>query len=664
MTDTVPAPLATMRAITGTLEASGSADNPVILAWADVIARAFPEMAGYARRFIRDSIAWCGHAVAYCMAMAGIKPPYSPGNDLGSYLWSESWASWGTPVEPGQEQPGDVLIFNTPHHVTLYEGQEGGNYVCRGGNQSDSVNVSRFAKSGIRAIRRPPAPTIAGATGPTIPISGTLRPEIKFGDTGPYVVELQKLLGIEADGEFGPDTDAAVRTFQATNGLVADGEVGEQTWPALLGSGGKITPVGNVPHAAEYADAWRRMTILPEHASELDAIARKLIGNKQRYQAAVAGIKVPWFFIAVIHQRESTANFSKNIHNGEALNKITTLVPAGRGPFSSFEESVNDWIALKGLNKITDWPIERFAYQCELNNGMGYRNRGVPSAYLWSFSNIYRGGKYIADHVWSATAMDQQCGTMPLLKQMMALDASITFAAPPLDGEILPPAKIDDELLRIILAIILSEETTTMDEKLRALLVQSLTSPTQDPNLRARLLEALGEKPAPPPVQPPPPLTTGQPALDGFDFAKLGPLLQHPTVQKLFSGKAVTIVELLPLIMQAAPLFGVRGVPLLPAPTSQDVNPVPPATTDTTPAIKKPSVQLSTIALGIVSVLQAIGVVGTPFGMGQAPTDTGTLATLTPIITGLVGTTGAWGAIANIGLKLLGGFATKFTAPK
>jgi len=82
-------------------------------------------------------------------------------------------------------------------------------------------------------------------------------------------------------------------------------------------------------------------------------------------------------------------------------------------------------------------------------------------------------------------------------------------------------------------------------------------------------------------------------------------------------------------------------------------------TTPTTPgkgAMSKPSVQLSAAGLGLSSILQALGIVGTPFGMGQYPTDIGTLATLVPIVTGAIGATGGFGALANLGLSLLGGF--------
>lgn len=49
------------------------------------------------------------------------------------------------------------------------------------------------------------------------------------------VRELQKLLGVSIDGDFGPKTEAAVKAYQKRHKLVADGLVGPKTWASLLG---------------------------------------------------------------------------------------------------------------------------------------------------------------------------------------------------------------------------------------------------------------------------------------------------------------------------------------------------------------------------------------------------------------------------------------------
>ncbi len=44
----------------------------------------------------------------------------------------------------------------------------------------------------------------------------------------------------EADGKFGPGTEALVEQFQQKNGLVPDGIVGEKTWKMLFASAPQV----------------------------------------------------------------------------------------------------------------------------------------------------------------------------------------------------------------------------------------------------------------------------------------------------------------------------------------------------------------------------------------------------------------------------------------
>jgi peptidoglycan hydrolase-like protein with peptidoglycan-binding domain len=67
-------------------------------------------------------------------------------------------------------------------------------------------------------------------THPLLPYWGTV---VKRGSTGATVVALQKALRITADGSFGPATEAAVKSVQATAKLSQTGVVGTLTWKAV-----------------------------------------------------------------------------------------------------------------------------------------------------------------------------------------------------------------------------------------------------------------------------------------------------------------------------------------------------------------------------------------------------------------------------------------------
>lgn len=56
---------------------------------------------------------------------------------------------------------------------------------------------------------------------------------IRIHDRGSDVAELQTILGLDADGRFGPQTLFAVEKFQSEKGLHSDGVVGPKTWAAL-----------------------------------------------------------------------------------------------------------------------------------------------------------------------------------------------------------------------------------------------------------------------------------------------------------------------------------------------------------------------------------------------------------------------------------------------
>lgn len=176
-----------------------------------------------------------------------------------------------------------------------------------------------------------------------------------------------------------------------------------------------------------YRDQWDRMTINPSRLAEFQKLAKFSIDHKSRYQAIEAKTGVMWFHIAVIHRRESDADFNTYLGNGDPLSRHTTHVPKGRGPFSSFEDGAVDALHLDGLDAIKDWRLEKILYYCEIFNGTGYDAKGLPSPYVWGGTNQQKPGKYVADGKFDSRAMDSQPGCAPIIFSIAKLDPSIKF---------------------------------------------------------------------------------------------------------------------------------------------------------------------------------------------------------------------------------------------
>jgi len=74
---------------------------------------------------------------------------------------------------------------------------------------------------------------------------------LKQGDKGSEVKRLQNLLGIKADGIFGPLTRKAVIRFQLYNNIDPDGVVGNQTWAMLLSTSFKNEAIDTSSDSSE-----------------------------------------------------------------------------------------------------------------------------------------------------------------------------------------------------------------------------------------------------------------------------------------------------------------------------------------------------------------------------------------------------------------------------
>jgi lysozyme family protein len=176
--------------------------------------------------------------------------------------------------------------------------------------------------------------------------------------------------------------------------------------------------------AREYQDLWDSCVAKPTKAQRIDERAQLLLQNKGRYKAVALTAGCPWQVVAVIHSMEADCNFKCHLHNGDPLTARTTHVPAGRpasgSPPFTWEQSATDALTMQGLNKWTDWSVPGALYKLEAYNGFGYRDHhpDVNTPYLWSFTNHYTRGKYVADGSFSASAVSQQCGAAAILRRL------------------------------------------------------------------------------------------------------------------------------------------------------------------------------------------------------------------------------------------------------
>ena len=194
----------------------------------------------------------------------------------------------------------------------------------------------------------------------------------------------------------------------------------------------------------EYVNLFNTCIVQAGKQDRVEQLADRVLANRARYQAVGEPLGIPWFFVGAVHNMEADCSFNCHLHNGDPLSARTVHVPAGRPALGSppfqWEDSARDALKLRSLDKVTDWSLAGTLYQLEGYNGFGYRlfHPHVLSPYLWSFSNQYTGGKYVADGTWSDTARSQQCGSAVILRRL-AERGDIEFGDQPAPAPGSPP---------------------------------------------------------------------------------------------------------------------------------------------------------------------------------------------------------------------------------
>lgn len=217
----------------GTTEVPGQDANPRILA--------FAQTAGFGSWYTSDETPWCSVFLNFVAAEAGAQRSHDGR--------AASWESIGEAVTV--PWPGDVVLLVASEgteritHVGLFTGysQDLRQVFVLGGNQSNTVNIAPFPVKLVKGFRRLSADGASPADPPSQepPLAvHTLSVPLRRGDKGPAVLALQQALrgaGFDCgvpDGDFGPKTEAAIRSLQASvAGLAMTGVFDAPTRDAL-----------------------------------------------------------------------------------------------------------------------------------------------------------------------------------------------------------------------------------------------------------------------------------------------------------------------------------------------------------------------------------------------------------------------------------------------
>ncbi len=108
-----------------------------------------------------DETAWCSSFVNWCIAKTGLEGTNSAA--------ARSWAKWGRKLNKPRE--GCIVVLTRPAggpnagHVGFYVGETATQIRLLGGNQSDSVKVSNYAKNRLISYRWPTGVPVTGPPG-------------------------------------------------------------------------------------------------------------------------------------------------------------------------------------------------------------------------------------------------------------------------------------------------------------------------------------------------------------------------------------------------------------------------------------------------------------------------------------------------------------------
>jgi|694.fasta_scaffold36434_8 lysozyme family protein len=173
------------------------------------------------------------------------------------------------------------------------------------------------------------------------------------------------------------------------------------------------------------------LNLTDDHKQSLSSFLQNYQKNKGQYEAVSSGLKQAGISmnpsqVAAIHWREASGSFNKSIANGENLGGyIRKDGRLGQGNPSNSFTPTNNWVT-NSVEVLSYKVTEKYGGPKNLNdpasfndfaerfNGLGYKQRGLVSPYVYAGTDLYTGGKFTSDGKFDSGVFDKQVGTAVL----------------------------------------------------------------------------------------------------------------------------------------------------------------------------------------------------------------------------------------------------------
>jgi lysozyme family protein len=179
--------------------------------------------------------------------------------------------------------------------------------------------------------------------------------------------------------------------------------------------------LGRVYRSNEKDAGRAELRLTQNHRRQIARFERVFAQNRARYEAVSRATGVPPQLVAAIHYRESSMNFGTYLHQGDRLGRPAQRHPRDIPVFHRWEDAAIHALKQKdgvrralGITANTTNPAALATF-AERYNGLGYHNRGKASPYVWAGTNIYTGGRYVADRQYDPNSWDRRPGVMTLV---------------------------------------------------------------------------------------------------------------------------------------------------------------------------------------------------------------------------------------------------------